>query len=405
MPLLSTFTLPLLLTGSLIAQSAILVDHRCTDLASIPAAAITQAKQSLHIVYGHTSHGSQLTTGMTGLVSFTGGCGGPQFAWNRGGTNGALDLHDRGMAGDVGYYPQWVNETKKYLDNPANAKTNVVIWSWCGQVSGLTSAQLTSNYLQPMSTLETQYPKVRFVYMTGHLDIGRRANTTARNEQIRDYCRQNGKALFDFADIESYDPDGRWYPYADDACNYYDANNTRLGNWAIEWQNKHTKDIDWYACSSAHSQPLNANRKAYAAWWLWARLGGWNPDLDADRGHVSMATSGAVNFALDAGTTRAGQLYLLLGSASGTQPGMPVNSKVTIPLNYDAFSALGLAALNTPIFSSFLGSLDKSGRAQATLALPPLGMPSTGIRLDFAYLLFANPPDFASRAVELRLRK
>ena len=33
--------------------------------------------------------------------------------------------------------------------------------------------------------------------------------------------------------------------------------------------------VDWYKCSSAHSQPLNANLKAYAAWWLWARLVGW----------------------------------------------------------------------------------------------------------------------------------
>ena len=37
---------------------------------------------------------------------------------------------------------------------------------------------------------------------------------------------------------------------------------------------------DWYSCSSAHSQPLNANRKAYAAWWLWARLAGWSDCLD-----------------------------------------------------------------------------------------------------------------------------
>ncbi len=39
---------------------------------------------------------------------------------------------------------------------------------------------------------------------------------------------------------------------------------------------------DWYSCSSAHSQPLNANRKAYAAWWLWARIAGWDGGSGAD---------------------------------------------------------------------------------------------------------------------------
>jgi hypothetical protein len=43
----------------------------------------------------------------------------------------------------------------------------------------------------------------------------------------------------------------------------------------VDWQNDHTEGMDWYDCSSAHSVELNANRKAYAAWWLWARLAGW----------------------------------------------------------------------------------------------------------------------------------
>ena len=52
-------------------------------------------------------------------------------------------------------------------------------------------------------------------------------------------------------------------------------------------QNSHTEDIDWYTCSSAHSQPLNANRKAYAAWYLWACLAGWQqepPCIEAPSG-------------------------------------------------------------------------------------------------------------------------
>ncbi len=258
------------------AGKPVVIDHRCAKLKSIPQTWIKKAKNDLHIAYGHTSHGSQLTTGMKGLAAFTEGGGGPLFAWNRGGKDGALDLHDNAMRGDAGYYPQWADETKKYLDSSANKHVNVIIWSWCGQVSGLTEQKMIERYLAPMSKLEKEYPKVTFVYMTGHLNISSHDNTKARNDQIRAFCKKNGKVLYDFADIESWDPDGKHYPYADDACNYYDSNKKKLGNWAVEWQNSHKKGVDWYACSSAHSQPLNANRKAYAAWWLWARLAGWS---------------------------------------------------------------------------------------------------------------------------------
>ena len=53
-------------------RGAVIVDHESIALADIPSNWIDQAKQTLHIAYGHTSHGSQLTTGMTGLVAFRG---------------------------------------------------------------------------------------------------------------------------------------------------------------------------------------------------------------------------------------------------------------------------------------------------------------------------------------------
>ena len=94
----------------------------------------------------------------------------------------------------------------------------------------------------------------------------------AANQMVRDFCMNNNKILYDFTDIERYDPDGTYFEYAHDNCDYYDAELNRLGNWATEWQNSHVEGMDWYSCSSAHSEPLNANRKAYAAWWLWAKF-------------------------------------------------------------------------------------------------------------------------------------
>ncbi|MBP8304736.1 MAG: hypothetical protein KBE04_11495 [Phycisphaerae bacterium] len=266
-----------------IRSESLTVDHACADITRIPESAIVQAKATLHIAYGHTSHGSQVTSGMSGLVGFANGGGKgiawskDLFAWNRGGVGGALDLHDNAMGGDVGYYPQWVNNTRDYLNNPKNAKVNVVMWSWCGQVSHkYEDDRLLAEYIYPMAQLEEDYPGVTFVYMTGHVDHGDDANNKAGNQVIRDYCRANNKVLYDFADIDSHDPNGTYYPFPHDNCNYYTGRNgDLLGNWALEWQDAHRIDVDWFDCDSAHSEPLNANQKAYAAWWLFARLGGW----------------------------------------------------------------------------------------------------------------------------------
>jgi hypothetical protein len=98
-----------------------------------------------------------------------------------------------------------------------------------------------------------------------------------RNNQIREHCRKNGKVLYDFNDIECYDPDGNYYgdKLVNDACEYdSDGDGTRDRNWAIDWQKANPGK--WYQCEAAHTQPLNANLKAYAAWHLWARLAGWD---------------------------------------------------------------------------------------------------------------------------------
>jgi hypothetical protein len=273
--------------GSPDDQIAMIVDHTSTDLAGIPRQWLDAAKANLHIAYGHTSHGSQLTTGMTGLVAFANGGGlglslpDDYFAWNGGGTGGALDLRDTPFPGasDLGNpdFTAWEAATRTYLN--ANTGVNVVVWSWCGQVSSASVANIDT-YLSLMDGLESDYPGVTFVYMTGHLDgTGLDGNLHLRNEQIRAWCRSNNKVLFDFADIESYDPDGAWFGdmNANDACQYdSDGDSSLDSNWAAAWQASHTENVDWYNCPSAHSEPLNANLKARAAWWLWARVAGWD---------------------------------------------------------------------------------------------------------------------------------
>ena len=251
------------------------VDHTCADLSVIPEEYINAAKRDLNVVYGHTSHGSQLITGMDGLVDFKGG----MYAYSFLPSDSKLTIHDQGISGDLGNPDRftWAQRTRDYI--ASNPEVNVVIWSWCGQVSTATEGDIT-DYLSLMQGLESDYPKIRFIYMTGHLDgTGLDGPLHLRNQQIRKFCSNNKKILYDFADIESYDPDGNYFgdKIPNDNCDYdSDNNGSRDANWAIEWQNTHTEGTDWYDCSSAHSQPLNANQKAYAAWWLWAKLAGWD---------------------------------------------------------------------------------------------------------------------------------
>jgi len=346
--LIAAITLTFWASVQAAAAEPLIINHTCTAITQIPQSAIEQAKDVLHIAYGHTSHGSQLTTGMDGLVGFANndglGLNLPDniFQWNNGGTDGALDLHDYAMDGDAGYYPDWVNNTRDYLGDPSpvtgrgttHPDTNVIIWSWCSQVGDkYVAGTLNSEYLAPMTQLEADYPGVFFVYMTGHVDILDDADNKAANQVIRDYCTANDKILYDFGDIERYDPDGAYYEYVHDNCNYYSSaadDRTLLGNWAIEWQDSHTEGVDWYLCGSAHSEPLNANRKAYAAWWLWARLGGWNPSATNHApvlqsiGNKCVAYGQLLQFTVAA--TDADSADILTFSATGLPSGAQFNS-------------------------------------------------------------------------------
>jgi hypothetical protein len=324
----SLFTaLPLLFSAGIETSraAATIIDHTCANIHQVPTNWIVQSRQQLHIAYGHTSHGSQLITGMDGLIAFMNGRGYPSnlYAWNHGGSGGALDLHDYAFSGasDLGNpdFTAWATATRNYLATHTNC--NVVIWSWCGQVSSATEANINT-YLSLMDGLQADYTNVTFVHMTGHLDgTGTNGNLTLRNNQIRAHCLAHDEVLYDFADIESYDPDG-WTNFmvmrANDNCDYdSDGNSTLDSNWATAWQNSHILNVDWFDCSPAHSQALNGNRKAYAAWWLWARLAGW-PGTNA----VSDTTPPTTPANLHATAVGSDQVGLAWGAASDPESGV-----------------------------------------------------------------------------------
>lgn len=265
------FTAFFIYNFSVFAQ-AIIIDHSCTGLSLVPIEWVNQAKEDLKIWYGHTSHGSQITSGINNLQNNIG----EPYTYNSSGAGGALSYQeqtgvDLGHNGDT----SWAQVTRNVLNQPGNDR-NVIMWSWCGGCSDNTE-QGINIYLNKMTELENDYPDVKFIYMTGHLDIWAWENLKARNQQIRDYCIANDKILFDFADIESYNPDSTYFEYATDNCNYYSGpGGTYLGNWATKWCNTNPgSDLCW-SCYCAHSESLNCNLKGRAFWWMISRMAGWD---------------------------------------------------------------------------------------------------------------------------------
>ena len=230
---------------------AIVADHGAVaDFDLIPESYFEQIRADHRFFYGHTSHGSQIITGLDSLAALTPGLHAmPSF-------HEISD--DLGHTGDL----SWVAPTEEALDADDSPHT-VVMWSWCGGCSDNTSEGIDI-YLQAMADLETAYPDILFVYMTGHTDgSGADGNLRQRNAQIREWCVANDKVLFDFEDIESWDPDGTYYPDISDDC-----------QWCETWCGTHECPDCTGGC--AHSHCFNCHLKGRAWWWMMARVAGWN---------------------------------------------------------------------------------------------------------------------------------
>lgn len=269
-------------------------------LRSIPTTYIDEARNDFEIAYAHTSHGTHGSYGVYGLPGFQAGDD-VRFAVSSSDEDGALYFRD-GAFGTVSApdlsnadndWSGWVDQNRDWLEDPDNADVDIWMWSWCS-----ISDHDISAYLASMQTLINEYgaggskvgpgrsraDPVTFIFMTGHAEGDNVGEGRPKNQAdlIVDYCRARNYWCIDYYSIDTHAMDGTYYEDTDDngASAEYD------GNFYGDWQESHTLGADWYEnrtepggsvdYGNHNDQHITANRKAFAFWWVLARVAGWS---------------------------------------------------------------------------------------------------------------------------------
>jgi hypothetical protein len=240
-------------------ESAFIIDHNCTDLAQIPAQWISSAKQELRIHYAHTSHGSQIAEGLRQLAGMDGSlCFSSSDCHIPAATNCLRILNGQFVVYD-GYCETYVTPDLYWQEDYGMDMTrwmlshhniDVSIWAWCSQLDYYSETEVRM-YLDRIASLQEEFPDVVFVFMTGNAQ-SQENNRYSRNNQIREYCRNNRMYLFDFADLDCW----------------YNGEQHLSGGIPME----HPR---YYGDEAGHTTFESCRNKAKAFWWLVARIAGW----------------------------------------------------------------------------------------------------------------------------------
>ncbi|MCK5136236.1 MAG: T9SS type A sorting domain-containing protein [Bacteroidales bacterium] len=281
-------------------------------LRSIPKEFIDKARTELHVAYQHTSHGTHVSRGVFGLPDFESGDD-VLFSVSTSQQAGKLDFRDYALSS---YAPAgidgsdlsrnetaFIQTTRNYLDAPENADVNVIMWSWCN----IAGHDVAGNYLPGMDLLISEYGvagskigtgegqrevSVTFIFMTGHANVNANVGELKPKSHaalINDHCNTQGYFCLDYYSIDTHDMDGNYWEDAGDNGN----SSAYGGNFYEDWQNSHALGTDYFenktspggdATFGAHNtQHITANRKAYAMWWILARIAGWNGNIVSAR--------------------------------------------------------------------------------------------------------------------------
>jgi hypothetical protein len=247
-------------------SAPLIINHLNTDLSQIPLVSIHSIQNDIKVQYGHQSHGLQLTTGLD-MIEF----GNSAYADTVGGQT--LPIVPGSLCFDgTGATPEqyWataagMNSTRNILR--AHLSISVSMFCWCVDLD-TASVSYVQAYVDSMSKLETEFPSVTFIYMTGNACMNGAGgyNRHLRNEQIRQYCVANNKVLYDFADLDSW--------YFNPATQGWEQATYVYSGTVVPVQ--HPQFVNPQCGTCGHANRGSCIQKGNAVWWLMAVLNGWS---------------------------------------------------------------------------------------------------------------------------------